>query len=378
MSDTTKGRVSRRHVVAAVAATAVAACDQVAQPGAKGAGGPAIVRSKRSLKLVTTWPPNYPGLGSMPLRVAKRVEEATDGDVVIKVYGAGELVPALESFDAVSSGAADMYHGAEYYWQGKSKGYNFFTAVPFGMNAAELNAWIYHMGGQQLWDELSAKFGIKPLLCGNTGVQMGGWFNREINTLDDLKGLKMRMPGLGGEVLSRLGASTVTLPGGEIFQALQSGTIDATEWVGPWNDLAFGFYRVAKYYYWPGFHEPGSGLALGVNMNVWRSLTKSQQAILATACMAEDDFSLAEYNAENARALRTLIEQHGVQFKRFSDEVFRALGKVSADVVRQAGETDALTKRIYESFKASMKDTAKWTTISEEGYAAARHLAEEG
>lgn len=355
-------RVSRRSVIAASGAAAAALAT------------PAIAQNKRQLRCITTWPPNYPGLGFMPLRVAERVAAMTDGALTIKIYGGGEIVPALEAFDAVSSGAADMYHGAEYYWQGKSKAYNFFTAVPFGLTANELSAWIHHMGGQELWDALGARFNIKPFLCGNTGVQMGGWFNREISTLDDLKGLRIRMPGLGGEVLSRLGASSVTLAGDQIFQSLQSGTIDATEWVGPWNDLAFGFYRVAKYYYWPGFHEPGSGLALGINLGVWESLTSAQQAAIAAACMAENDYSLAEYNAQNAAALRTLVDKHGVQLRRMSNDVLAQIGQMSGIVVREAGMSDDTTKAVYNSFLAARKDTGSWNEISEEGFWAARRL----
>jgi len=213
-----------------------------------GLAAPAIAQNKRILKLVTTWPKNLPGLGMAAEHLAKRVTEATDGQLEIRVYAAGELVGAFDVFDAVSSGNADMYHGADYYFQGKSPAYNFFSAVPFGLTANEQNAWIYYGGGQELWDELSATFNIKPFMCANTGVQMGGWFNKEVNTIEDFKGLKIRMPGLGGEVLRRLGASVVSIPGGEIYTSLQQGVIDATEWVGPWNDMVFGFHKIAKYY----------------------------------------------------------------------------------------------------------------------------------
>ena len=205
-----------------------------------------------------------------------------------------------------------MYHGAEYYWQGKSKAFNFFAAVPFGLTATEQNAWIYHGGGQELWDELAAGFDIKPFMAANTGVQMGGWFANEVNTLDDYKGLKFRMPGIGGEVLRRLGAAVVNLPGGEIFAALQSGAIDGTEWVGPWNDLAFGFYKVVKFYYWPGFHEPGTVLGVGFNKKFWDGLSGEHQTLIESACAAENAFALAEFNARNGESLDILINEHGV------------------------------------------------------------------
>jgi len=198
---------------------------------------PALSKNIRRLNMVTTWPKNLPGLGTSPERIAKRISAATDGKLNIKVYSAGELVPAFGAFDAASSGLADMYNGAEYYWQGKNIGFNFFTAVPFGMTANELNAWIDHGGGQELWNELTSDFNLISFQSANTGVQMGGWFNKEINSLDDLNGLKIRMPGLGGEVLRKVGAAAVAIPGGEIFSSLKSGAIDATEWVGPWNDL---------------------------------------------------------------------------------------------------------------------------------------------
>ncbi|MEM1140739.1 MAG: TRAP transporter substrate-binding protein [Pseudomonadota bacterium] len=335
---------------------------------------PALAQGKRELKLVTTWPKNFPGLGFSPERVAERVTAMTEGQLTIKVFAAGELVPAFESFDAVSTGGADMYHGAEYYWQGKSKAYPFFTAVPFGLTAVEMISWIYHQGGQELWDQLAANFNIKPFACGNTGVQMGGWFNKEINTIDDYRGLKIRMPGLGGEVLRKLGATAVALSGGEIFPALQSGNIDATEWVGPWNDLAFGFYKIAKFYYYPGFHEPGAQLALGVNLDVWNSLTKPQQIMIEDACRAENNYNLAEFEAQNTGALRRLLDEHGVQLKRQSDDILQEIGRVSGEVLREAAATDDITKQVFDSFLAARTNSMEWGLISEDAYKSARRL----
>ena len=337
--------------VAGAAAAAVAASNLAA---------PAIAQGKRELKMVTTWPKNFPGLGTSAERLAARIGSASDGAITVKVFAAGELVPPFESFDAVSQGTADMYHAADYYWQGKSKAYNFFCAVPFGLTASEMNAWIHHAGGQELWDELSAGFNIKPFMAGNTGVQWGGWFNKEMNGLEDFKGLKMRMPGLGGEVLRRLGAAAVALPGGEIFPALQAGTIDATEWVGPWNDLAFGFYKVTKYYYWPGFHEPGTVLSFGMNKGVWDSLTANQQSLIETCAAAENDIVLAEFNAKNSDALDTLINEHGVQVRRMPNDMLNAIGQRSGEVVAEAGAEDSLTKRVYDSFLEFRKKAIAW------------------
>jgi TRAP-type mannitol/chloroaromatic compound transport system substrate-binding protein len=237
-----------------------------------------------------------------------------------------------------------------------------------------MDAWIQHGGGQQLWDELGAGFNIKPLPCGNSGVQAGGWYTREINTLEDFKGLKIRMPGLGGEVMRRLGAAAVTLPGGEIFQSLQTGAIDATEWVGPWNDLAFGFYRAAKYYYLPGFHEPGTMLGLGINLDLWRSLSTSEKAIFQTAAQAQNMDSFAEFNTNNARALRTLIEDHGVELRTFSDEIFRELGRVSHEVLEDIAGEDDLTQRVYQSYLIARANGMEWGPRSDEGYTRVRRL----
>jgi TRAP-type mannitol/chloroaromatic compound transport system substrate-binding protein len=359
--------MDRRSVITGGAAVGAAAA-------ASTLSSPAIAQRRRRLKMVTTWPPDFPGLGTAANNAARFITEATDGELEIRVYAAGELVPAFESFDAVSTGAADMYHGADYYWQGKHPAFAFFTAVPFGLNANEMNSWIYYQGGQELWDELAGGFNIKPFICGNSGVQMGGWFNREINSVDDFSGLKIRMPGLGGEVLRRLGAAPVTLPGGEIFQSLQTGAIDATEWVGPWNDLAFGFYRVAQYYYGPGFHEPGAMLALGMNRNVWESLSPAHQAIVKQATAAADAYSLAEFNARNAGAMHELVDEHGVELRKFPDDVLREIGRASGEVLREVAGHDDISGRVYESFLAARRNGMAWGEWSEEGFAAMRRL----
>ncbi len=364
-SDMINTRKSRRSFIKGSAALGAAAAAFSA---------PAIAQGKRTLKMVTTWPKNLPGLGMAAEHVAKRINEATDGQLTVKVYAAGELVGAFDVFDAVSSGSADMYHGAEYYFQGKSPAFNFFSGVPFGLTSNEMNAWIYYGGGQQLWDELSAKFNLKPFMCANTGVQMGGWFNREINTIEDFKGLKIRMPGLGGEVLRRLGASVVSIPGGEIYTSLQQGVIDATEWVGPWNDMIFGFHKIAKFYYWPGFHEPGSTLALSINLDVWNSLSKSHQSIIQNACAAQNDITLAEFNANNSTALSILVEKHKIELRRFSDEIMTKIGAVSGEVMRETAQADDITRRVYESYLASRKNSMRWSQIAEENFWEARRL----
>lgn len=378
--------MKRRDVLAAAAAAATGgaalamiAKDRTALNGAAPARSdltaPALSQNRRQFRLTTSWPKDFPGLGEMPNRFARALFEMSNGRLDVKVYAAGELVGAADAFDAVSTGAADMYHAAEYYWQGKSKGFSFFTAVPMGMTAPEIMAWIDFGGGQALWDKLSAKFNIKAFQAGNTGHQAGGWFKREINSLEDFKGLKMRMPGLGGEVIRRLGGAAVKLSGGEIYQSLQSGAIDATEWVGPWNDLAFGFYREAPYYYMPGFHEPGASLSVGVNLGIWNDLSASDQAMIKFACKAANDASLGEYSYQNGRALVTLKEQHGIVPRIFSDDIVAQIGRISEDVVRELGTSDPVTREIYESYYAARESMRGWTQMSEGRYIRAREIA---
>jgi TRAP-type mannitol/chloroaromatic compound transport system substrate-binding protein len=360
--------MKRRQFIKSAAAAGVAGA------AATALSAPAIAQGMRELKMVTTWPKNFPGLGTGAQRLADSITAASGGKLTVKLYAAGELVPAFESFDAVSSGTADMYHAAEYYWQGKHKAFNFFTAVPYGFTANEIDAWLNYGGGQQLWDELAAGFNLKSLAAGNTGVQMGGWFNKEVNSLEDYKGLKIRMPGLGGEVLRRIGAAAVTLPGGEIFPALQSGAIDATEWVGPWNDLAFGFYKITKYYYWPGFHEPGSTLACGMNKGVWDSFSPAEQAMIEACCHAENNRSYSEFNAKNGDALATLINKHGVQLRKMPDVVMNEIGKQSGIVVREVGEVDDVSKRILGSYLDFREKAIGWGKLSEQAYTNSRLL----
>ena len=362
--------MKRRYFLKGAAATGAVA----ATTAASSFPAPAIAQGLKEFKMVTTWPKNFPGLGTAAERLAKRITVASEGKITVKVFAAGELVPAFESFDAVSQGTAEIYHAADYYWQGKSKGFNFFCTVPFGMTATELNAWIYHNGGQELWDDLSGQFNVKAFLCANTGVQMGGWFANQVNTLDDFKGLKFRMPGIGGEVLRRLGAAVVNLPGGEIFPALQSGAIDGTEWVGPWNDLAFGFYKIVKNYYFPGFHEPGTALSAGFNRQKWEGLSTSEQQLIASACAAENDVGLAEFNARNGASLEVLVQKHGVQVRRFSNQLLNQIGKLAGEVVAEVGTSDATTRKIYESFLKSRKASIGWSKLGDQAYWNARLL----
>lgn len=337
--------------------------------------GTAQAKAEHKWKMVTTWPKNFPGLGTGANNLAALIGEMSGGRIEVKVYGGGELVPPFEIFDAVSRGTAEMGHGSAYYWKGKSEAAQFFSTVPFGLTAQEMNGWIYHGGGLELWTELYAKFGLVPAPAGNTGVQMGGWFNKEINSVEDLKGLKMRIPGLGGEVLARAGGTPVNLPGGELFTALQSGAIDATEWVGPYNDLAFGLYKAAKFYYYPGWHEPGTILEAMINKQVFDALPADLQSIVLNACKVVNQDMLAEYTARNPAALQTLISKHGVQLRRFPDDVILKLRELSDQVVAEIAEKDEFSAKVYASYKKFLVQAKDWSGISELTYLQARDRA---
>ena len=325
-----------------------------------------------SWSLVTTWPKNYPGLGMAPERFSTLVEEMSQGQLKVKVYGAGELVPAMGVFDAVSSGSVEMGHSGAYYWKGKVPAAQFFAGVPFGFTADEINAWVYRGGGLELWEELYKPFNMKPLPGGNTGTQMFGWFNKEINSLDDIKGLKMRFPGFGGEVFKRAGGVPVNIPGGELYTAMQTGTIDAVEWVGPYNDLAFGFQQVAKYYYYPGWHEPGSMLEFTINIEAWNSLPSHLQSIISTAAKAVNQDLLNEYNASNNRALQDLIKNHNVQLRKLPKDVINEFRSISEEILETSAANDPAVNKVYQSFKKFLAEVKSFNAIAGDAFIEAR------
>ena len=324
-------------------------------------------------RLVTSWPKNYPGLGMAPERIADLVEEMSDGQMVITVYGAEEQVPAFGVFDAVSSGSHQMGHSGGYFWKGKVPAAQFFTSVPFGLTADEINAWVNRGGGLELWREIYAPFNIYPIPAGNTGTQMFGWFNKEINSLEDIKGLKMRIPGIGGEVLKEAGGIPVTLPGGELFTALQTGVIDATEWVGPYNDLTFGFHQAAKYYYYPGWHEPGPMLELLINIDAWNSLPNHLQVIIETATKAVNQDMLDEYLAKNNQALTELIEVHGVELRKLPDDVIEEFRKISNKILDDLAKEDEVISKVYDSYLKFKNDVSAYHEISEDAFVESRN-----
>lgn len=325
-------------------------------------------KAKYEWKLVTSWPKNYPGLGLAPENFARLVNQMSNGRMKIHVYGAREIVGPLEVFDAVSSGSVEMGHSGAYYWKGKIPAAVFFTSVPFGMNQQEYGAWLHYGDGLALWREAYAPFNLIPFAGGNTGVQMGGWFNRELKSVADLKGLKMRIPGLGGEVFSRAGGIAQNIPGGELYTSLQTGVIDATEWVGPYNDLAFGFHQIAKYYYYPGWHEPGPGLEFIVNKQRYETLPPDLQKIIEVATRAVNQDMLDEYTANNSRALKELINKHKVDVRPFPADVLATLRQYADEIYREQAERDPFFAKVYENYLDFLAGTRAYMKISEEAY----------
>lgn len=325
-------------------------------------------------RMQTTWPRNFPGLGTGANKLAEFIGVASGGKLTVEVFGGGEIVPAFETMDAVSSGTLEMGHGAPYYWQGKVPASQFIASIPFGLNAQEQNAWMQFGGGQEVADKIYRELGCKFFPSGNTGVQAGGWFNKEINSLEDFKGLKMRIPGLGGEVVRAAGGNVVNLPGGEIPPALQSGAIDATEWVGPYNDLAFGLYKSAKFYYYPGWHEPATLLDNFINLQAWEKLSDELKAVIAAANAYANTFVLNEFVAKNNGALYTLVSEHGVILKKFPDDVLNALGALSGEVIGDVVANDSLSREVMDSITTFRKQAIAYAKVSEQAFYNARGL----
>jgi TRAP-type mannitol/chloroaromatic compound transport system substrate-binding protein len=321
-------------------------------------------------KMVTAWPPGFPVLQEGAERFAKNIHDMSNGRLNIKVYAGGELIPALQTFDAVSQGTVEMGHGSAYYWAGKVPEAQFFSTVPFGMTARGMNAWLYHGGGLELWREVYKPFHVIPFPVGNTGVQMGGWFNKEINSLADIKGLKMRIPGLGGKVFAKAGGNPVLLAGSEVYTALERNTIDATEWVGPFHDQRLGLYSAAKHYYYPGWHEPGTVLELTVNERAWNSLPADLQAIIKNAAMAENLQMFAEMEEKNLSALQELKDRPGIQLHRFPDDVLAKLKTLTDETLAEEAANDPKFKHVYDAYQAFRKNDDAWSDVSEKAYLA--------
>ena len=360
--------MKRRNFLTSAGAAGAAAVAASALPA------PAVAQGTMQWKMVTPWPKNLPGPGVAAQMLADRITALSGGRIEVKLFAAGELVPGQGVFDAVSEGTADLYHSVPSYWGSKSKGILLFGSQPFGLLAEEQVGWILHGGGQALYDEMYARFNLKPFLCGNSGPQWAGWFRKEINSVDDLKGLKMRIPGIGGEVMQRAGASQITVPASEIFTALQTGAIDAAEWVGPYNDIALGLNRVAKYYYYPGWHEMGPMLQCTVNLDAWNSLPPDLQAIVENVCQAINDDMMAEYTWGNAVALEQIKADPNVQLRPLPDDVLKLLKSLSEEIIGEMAATDEWAARIKTSFDAFQRIAIPHHEITELAYMNARKL----
>lgn len=334
---------------------------------------PAFSQARQQWRMVTSWPKNFPGLGVSAENLARRITEMSGGRLSIKVFAAGEMVPALQTLDAVIEGSAEMSHSAAYYWMNKSPALAFFTGLPYGMTVQEMSAWVNVMGGQALWDEVYDQFGVQGFMIGNTSIQAGGWFRKELKSAADVKGLRMRAPGIGGQVWQKMGVSVMNIAPGELFQALQSGSLDAAEFVGPYNDLALGLYQIAKNYYIPSFTEPGLAPELVVNKEKFQALSKDLQAIVRTACQAEFDQMTATYMANDPRALDTLVSKHGVKVRAFPDDILKLGAQYSREIIEgMRNSKDPLTKKVTEHFIQSFNTLRKKTDDSDQPYIDAR------
>jgi TRAP-type mannitol/chloroaromatic compound transport system substrate-binding protein len=320
-------------------------------------------------KMVTTWPPNFPIFQEGVMQLAKDIETMSDERLKIQVYAGGELVPALQAFDAVSQGTVQMGHGSAYYWAGKVPAAQFMSTVPFGMTAKGMNAWLYSGGGLELWREIYQPFNVIPFPAGNSGVQMGGWFKKKINTVNDLKGLKMRIPGLGGKVLAKAGGTPILLAGGEVYTALERGVIDATEWVGPYHDQRLGLYQAAQYYYYPGWHEPGTTLELIINSQAWESLPADLQRIVEITARSTNQWMFSQFEALNIKALKELTEQHQVEVLPFPPEVLQELKRLTAETLAEAAQQDENFNNVYQAYQRFQTDYATWNAIADDAYA---------
>ena len=325
-------------------------------------------------KMITSWPKNLPALGTAPEQFADSVETMSNGRMRIRVYGANELVGGLEVFDAVSAGTAEIGHSGPYYWRGKINATPFFSTIPFGLTGSEMDAWLAYGGGNELWQEIYAPFNLIPVRGGNSGTQMFGWFNREINSLEDLQGMKMRIPGLGGEVFGRAGGIPVTMQVSDVFTAMETGALDATEWISPYNDLAAGYHTVARYYYYPGWHEPGSALETLFNKEAFEALPADLQEILKAASEVMNQRIHDELTARNNEALQVLVNEHNVELRRLPDDVLREFRRLSDEVISEMAAADETSQRVYQSWKTFLDGVSAYHRIAEDAFIEARNL----
>jgi len=374
----TDKKIDRRGFVKGLGALGAAGAAAAATPVWAGTQAPAVLTGKREWRMAMTWPKTLPGLGTGAVRLAERITSLSEGKLNIKVYGAGELVPALGVFDACADGSLEMAHASSYYWLSKNRSFAFFAAVPGGMTAQEIKAWQYFGDGQKLAHELYSQFGLVSFPAGNTGTQMGGWFKKPLNSLEDLKGLKMRIPGIAGEIFSKLGGNPQNIPGGELYTSLQSGVIDALEWVGPWNDMALGFHRIADYYYGPGFQEGGPTLELILNKQAYDDLPVDLKRIVKLACACENQLMESEYFYNNLNAYKALQKVESLTIAQYPADIQKAMFSMAQDVLADTASLGDINKRIYESYASFRSSAMEMEKVTEYGFMQGRYRALEG
>ncbi|WP_282059345.1 TRAP transporter substrate-binding protein [Roseobacter litoralis] len=334
---------------------------------------PAIAQDLMQWKMVTAWPKNLPGPGVAAQMLSDRITTLSGGRIEVKLFAAGELVPGRGVFDAVSEGTAELYHAVPAYWGSKSKGILLFGSQPFGLRADEQFGWMQHGGGQALYDEMYGRFGIKPFLCGNSGPQWAGWFKNEINSVEDLKGLKFRTTGIASQMAAKMGMAAEAMSGPAMFQALQTGALDAGEFIGPWTDSALGYYQVAKNYYWPGVGEPSSAEECGVNADAFAALPDDLKEVVTQACTGLYNPVWTEYTTKHAQALKTLVSEHGVNVRKLPDDVIAAMGSAAGEIMEEyRADDDELVRRITESFIAYRDLVGGYMTYADNGQMNAR------
>jgi TRAP-type mannitol/chloroaromatic compound transport system substrate-binding protein len=322
-------------------------------------------RDRYRWKMVTTWAPNFPILGEGCQMLAQWVEEMSDGEMTIHVYGGNELVPALETFEAVSIGGIEMGNAASYYWAGKIPAAQYFASVPFGLNAQQMNTWLEAAGGMELWEEIYEPFNLIPFNSGNTGAQMGGWYNKKVEKIEDLKGLKMRIPGLGGKVLKKAGGTPVLSAGSEIYTNLERGVIDATEWLGPFHDYKMGFHQIARYYYTPGWHETGTCLETIINKSKFDKLPDHLKAILEAGIARLRNWILDQFEYRNAEYLQIIRDETDVEIRHFPEEVLNRLKSLTIQTLKELADSDEQAAKINASFNDFRKKIGGWSKLSE-------------
>jgi TRAP-type mannitol/chloroaromatic compound transport system substrate-binding protein len=337
--------------------------------GAAALAAPAIAQSQPEIKwrLASSFPKSLDTIYGAAEYMAKRVAEATDNRFQIRVFAGGEIVPPFQVLDAVQNNTVEMGHSASYYFVGKDPTFAFDCTVPFGMDTRQMNAWMTHGGGLPLLREFFKDYNIHNIPTGNTGAQMGGWWRKEIKTVEDLKGVKFRIGGLGGAVLAKLGVVPQQIPGGDIYPALEKGTIDAAEWVGPYDDEKLGFYKVAKFYYYPGWWEGQTQASTYINLGQWNGLPKSYQAIVTAACAEAYAWMIGKYDTDNVAALRRLVAG-GAQLRPFSKEILDAAYKASQELYAENSAKNPKWKAIYEPWKKFLEDEHQWFRVNEQQF----------